>query len=346
MPSAQQLTLVSTQEIEESDSLYIGRPHFAAMAADSTLFVIDGAARRVVSFDAQLRPGRIYGRAGAGPGEFAGPTTLAFWGDDTLAVMDMAGQAVVLFRRSDAAFVQRLRTPGVARSAVGLSSALVMGTFSAATHTAAGLLRPGDTVVVPSYPLPRRVFENPLAMRAFPLTNVAGHADSVALLFTARSSLYVGTLGSDSLVELRLPSRWRNAIPDSADVVLAPLMQSPERMLLFPTPIWLEWRPDGLLILAYRQFRAREGKLSGSFERADAEVVAAVFITILDRANARACVDLELPTEWAERPTVFIHRDDAYALGHRVESEGTAPLQLRRYALPLTNCEWTPWPAA
>lgn len=337
------LALVSTQVVEESDSLFIGRPHFAAMAADSILFVIDGAARRVVAFDSHLRVQRIYGRAGAGPGEFAGPTTLAFWGSDTLAIMDISGQAVLLFRRSDAAFIQRLRTPGVARSAVGLPSALVMGTFSAATRTSASVLHPGDTAVVPAFALPRRIVENPLAMRAFPLTNVAGRADSVAVLFTARGSLYFGKVGEDSLTEMRVPYRWRNAIPDSADVALAPVMQSPERMLLFPVPVWLEWRSDGLVVVAYRQFRARDGKLSGSFERADTEVVASVFITILDRANNRACVDLEVPTAWSEQPTVFVFGDDAYALGHRVGT-GPAELELRRYSLPIKTCDWQPLP--
>jgi hypothetical protein len=312
------------------------------MAPDSTLFVIDGSARRVVAFDSELRPLRTYGRAGNGPGEFVGPTTLAFWGRDTLAVMDLSAQAVLLFRRSDGAFIRKLQTPGVARSAASVPDALLLGTFSASSGTSAGILRSGDTAVLAAHPLPAPILANPLAMRAFPLTTISGLGDSVALLFVARSSLFIGKIGDAALAELPIPSRIRNAVPDSADAALAPIMQSPERMLLFPVPVWLEWRPDGLIVVVFRQFRARTGKLSGNFERADSEVIASVFVTIIDRAGQRACVDLEVPTDWSEQPTVFAFGDRIFALGHRIETNGSPTLELRSYPLPIATCNWSP----
>lgn len=341
--AAASMALVSVDTLIESDTLFVGRPQHAIRGPHGQIFVVDGFARRVVEFDTLFRVVRTLGHPGQGPGEFVGPSTLAMWGADTLAVMDLAGQAVNLYRVSTGAFVKRLSTPGVARTVSSTTGGLLLGTLSALHGTAAGLLFPGDSTVRPVIPLPDQLRSNPLGLQVFPSTWVAGLGDSVALLFTTSDRLFLGSIDNDRLSSVPIPATRRGAVPDSVDALLAPVLRSPERLMILPAPAGLLWRPDGLILVWHRRFMPIDEKLSGSFERVDSEVTATAYLTVIDRARRRACVDLEIPTEWAEQPAaLFSDSGSFFVLGHSLAPSTTRPtLELRRYAIPLDDCQWT-----
>lgn len=336
------LTLLSVDTLVESESLFVGRPRHAVRGPNGTTFVIDGFARRVVEFDSLLRPVRTFGRSGQGPGEFVGPSTITLWGQDTMAVMDLSGQAVNIYRLSTGRFIRRMITPGVARTVASTPNALLLGTFSSVSGTAAGLVVPGDTAVLAIHTLPAEIRANPLGMQVFPLTWVAGRGDSIALMFTTSDRVFFGKISGDSLISVRLPSQRRGTIPDTVDALIKPVLRSPERLLLFPAPDGVQWRSDGMLLAWHRRFRPIGRSLSGSFERADSEVTATAYLTILDRERNRACADIEIPTDWAEDPsTLFADSSSFFVLGHSVGANSSRPtLELRRYSIPFDSCRW------
>jgi hypothetical protein len=74
-------------------------PGGVAGDAHNALFVLDGAGRRVLGYDAGGEPIGVWGREGGGPGEMTEPSGLAVGPADSLWVVDRGNRRVTLFPR-------------------------------------------------------------------------------------------------------------------------------------------------------------------------------------------------------------------------------------------------------
>lgn len=79
--------------------------------ATGDVWVSDASADRIVRLGPDLRPKSSFGRTGLGAGQFSSPGGLALLPNGTIAVADMGGDRVEVFRR-DGRFVRQFRAPG------------------------------------------------------------------------------------------------------------------------------------------------------------------------------------------------------------------------------------------
>jgi sugar lactone lactonase YvrE len=86
--------------LAEGDSAYVAGTSGLAVAPDGSFFVSDHMAKRVHVFRRDGRFLRSIGRPGRGPGEFGGPSDLAFDGDSLLYVVDSWGEIEVFDPRT------------------------------------------------------------------------------------------------------------------------------------------------------------------------------------------------------------------------------------------------------
>jgi hypothetical protein len=91
-------TLFSVGVLEGAEHEMFSQLSAVAFDGDGNLYVLDRGSHRVVVFDPDGGFRHTIGRRGSGPGEFQGPIGLAVTGQE-VAILDMANNAVVVFRR-------------------------------------------------------------------------------------------------------------------------------------------------------------------------------------------------------------------------------------------------------
>ena len=82
------LELVDSVLVQESDTLFVGRPVDVIMGSSGSIYVPDVSQSRVVQIARDGRITSVLGRKGRGPGEFTSPSYLALQGDSILLVKD------------------------------------------------------------------------------------------------------------------------------------------------------------------------------------------------------------------------------------------------------------------
>lgn len=338
-----ELALASVDTLQESDSLYVGRPFRAVFTESRSLIVIDQLANRLVEFDASGRAIGTIGRSGRGPGEFLAPVTLARWGRDTLAVADLFTRSISLFRLASREFVTRLPVSGYVVSMAASDSQLGIGSYSLSNQALAAWLRSGESSIRPAVAIPEALTANPLAMRVYAASFVGMRQGSIAVATIASNGLLIHNLGDGTVRELLIPPRHRRPIPEGLDAVLEPIAQTPDYLMLIPYPDGVHWRDDGLILLWHKDWLPPEGGLQGGSTSVDKEATLRVYATLVDPANSRACVDLHVPSDWAENPAYFADGTSLFALGHALGDGDARPaLELRRYSIPAESCDWQP----
>jgi hypothetical protein len=87
----------------DDDAYQFDRASAQGLAGDAAgdVFVLDGAGRRVLSFDAEGRHRATYGRSGEGPGELMQPFALALGAGDTVWVLDPMNGRLTGFPQDD-----------------------------------------------------------------------------------------------------------------------------------------------------------------------------------------------------------------------------------------------------
>ena len=344
LEDVQAMVLVSVDTLIETEALFVGRPRRAVFTPERRLLISDQFARRVVEFDADGSARRTIGRPGSGPGEFSGPVAVALWGKDTLAVSDASTQSVSLFRLGSGEFVTRIQSTGVPTSLAAPGRYLFLAAYSLGTNAAAGVIAAGDSAPRFLLPFPEDITANPLAMRAYPASFISARTDSVAVVFIASNRLYVAGSNGDAVKSFAIPNGARRPIPTPLDPALQAVVNTPERMTFIPSLDGVHWRPDGLIVVWYKDWYAPEGGFKNP-AGAVSEATLRIFATVVDRDRSRACVDLAIPSEWAENPALFADGLSIYALGHTMDGRSGRPtLELRRFDFPLDSCNWTPLP--
>lgn len=108
--SAQTLPISFGQEQLVGRAERIGSIMAAQVAPDGSVYVVDDAAARILSYDAEGRHRWTVGRRGRGPGEFRIPYRIAVRRDGSVFIFDM-GTSEVTVLSSAGTFVDRYRLP-------------------------------------------------------------------------------------------------------------------------------------------------------------------------------------------------------------------------------------------
>jgi hypothetical protein len=337
--SALILTVVDT--LVETENEYVGRVQAVTVAPDRSILITDQFSRRIVRFGPGRDVRRMFGRSGDGPGEFQGPLSVAVVGRDSVVVADVTNQSVSLFAQMGGLFIRRLHTPGIPRSLSAGPKRLFVSSYSVAANTAVATWPLAADTLRRWLALPLSITRNKLAMRAWQTSVLASRADTVAVGFTPSNEILIAADGAEPADRFILPAKRRRAIPADLDAALAPVAATPGRLTLIPTLDGLYWRPDSLLLVWHKDWIAPSSGVT-DFQRAATQATLHAFVSVVDRAKRRACVDIAIPTDWAENPALTAAGDLFYVVGHEVDARGKPTLEVRRFRFDLTKCDWVP----
>lgn len=326
--------------LSESESLFVGRVQGALVDNLGTI-VTDQAGRRAVFWPADGKEPTAIGRPGSGPGEFLAPIDIVRWRGDTVAITDVQQKSVSVFSQNGARFVARRAVGGIPLRAAIIGGTLVVGSVSASGRTGLVSILMRDTTVRRAVELPESVTRNPLALRILPIAIVGTFGDSIIVGFQTTNELLVVDADLRIVAALDVPVLRRRMIPADLDAALKPVLASPERLTLIPDLEGLF--PDGheRVVVVHREWTSPPGGIQ-DISRALTEATLKVFASVIDVPRGRACVDIEIPSDWAENPAITMSPRGLAAVGHRVSERGRPVLEVRTFDLPLHDCDWQP----
>lgn len=88
------LAVIDSVRIQESESLYVGRPNAVAVSPNGSVFISDFAERTILRASRAGDNLTLVAARGGGPGEVSSPTSLAILGDTLLAVQNAGGKRI------------------------------------------------------------------------------------------------------------------------------------------------------------------------------------------------------------------------------------------------------------
>ncbi|HEX7120201.1 MAG TPA: 6-bladed beta-propeller [Longimicrobiales bacterium] len=122
-----------------NDSFYIGKPlNIDVDDYDGSFYITDTFLKRMVRFDRNGDPRKVYGRPGGGPGEFTSTVSGFVLNDSTVAVTDTRRSLIHLFDRQTGAFRDARRFEAVPSFTVPFirNDTVWMGGFVVSRRTA------------------------------------------------------------------------------------------------------------------------------------------------------------------------------------------------------------------
>lgn len=332
--SSRSATLVALDSIvlQESDTSYIGQPFDLAVGPDGSFFISDGFTRQVLVFARDGRYLRGIGRRGSGPGEFSGPTWLALAGDSLLYVVD---------RTEINAFDPTAGTFRWSRSLPSPRGPTMLATYG--DHLFAGepdSLRNGSVAVVESQGSAIRTVGHLPALQKHPVTRAMWDGVAVALaggrIATAHAVndyVYVGRLAGGRMDSIRVPVARRQGV--QAELIRRFADRPADRRVaeraLYGSsmPMDLHWLPSGMLGLVSLDWKVRDGRVVGSN-----------YLSVVDPAGRRGCVDAPVPGTDDPAPRVGFRGDTLFVLSQDVGRDGRASTLVRAYRIDTASCDW------
>lgn len=340
-PPALALVPAGTDTLPETEQEFVGRVQSATVTSSGETFVVDQFSRRVFVFGPAREQRSVFGKSGQGPGEFDGPYQAIRLVGDTIAVSDVANQSVSVFARNGERFVRKFQIRGPAFSIANGPARIYASLYALSTSTAAATLTWADDSAHRWMALPASVTRHKVGMRMYPISMLSAHADSVAIGYLPSTEIAIAVNGGQAADSFTLPAVRRRAIPEDLDAAVTPLIQSPGRMTLIPSLDGLYWRPDGLLLAWHKDWIPPEnGKMD--FQRVVTQATLRGFVSVIDRKKRAACVDIPVPTDWAENPAITANADTLYVVGHETGAAAKPPLVVKKYRIDLSKCDWQP----
>ncbi len=332
-PSGPTLVLTKTTVLAESDSFFTGRPLGFAISTDSLRFLVtDLAAGRVLAWNDVGESVAAWGRVGRGPGEFLGPASVARQ-NDLLWIADYGSLTWKAIGSTDGVEVARIPFVGDLSYTTpsNFSDTLIFGLRNATQKTAVGLLIAGDSVVSHAVPIPAEYAQ---------LEDVGIGRISAVLPVASGKWRAVGFGPLDGLYLLNdrlavvdsvvLPASRRRGVSvrqvRAAGGGYAALMNNVSAL----SQLRAMERPGHLLAVHY----------DNEVENDDAPLMSStLYISVVDLASRRACVDARIPNVGDTRPAVQVSGDTLFVLRQEL-AESRISTIVDQYVVDITECNW------
>ncbi len=292
------ISLIDSVRIQESDSLYVGRPNAIALGPDGSVFISDIAEHKILRV-ARTGEGlvRVAGRGG-GPGEVSSPSSITILGDGILAVLN-GRKRIEWFDLATLRYRSTLRITSPATSFAAGGDALLFGSLLADSGHAfailadsTGALRRGGTV-------PTIYTQSPPVAQAFGGIAVAHDGDAVLGLFEVSNTLYRWSLRgqpTDSIV-LSVTTR-RGARPDRIEELLRDPSKGAALGFQWSVPMLVSPLSGDRAAVIFYDPTLVKGQYQGPS-----------FAQVVDWRQHRSCTDVALPVP-EDTPTRFAIRGD------------------------------------
>ncbi len=338
--------------LQESESLFVGRPFRFYVTAKGQHIVTDDGSARVLQFGPTGTLEWAVGRLGSGPGEFRAPGAVVVVDDSTIAVEDRRTAQLKILRVPSGREVRIVRFPG----AVADGNTIVHDTVWFGTLAPVRGAQLGYTIGVGS--LVRWVIAESSAVAVWPgpaadllsgnrLSPLGLLASQVVVL---QDSLVYSKFGTRDLLEQRTRSgeilnRWevprsiRHGVPrEMIDYALDPTNWMDPRFAqdfwgerIFSLDRSLALLSDGTLALGTVDAVIEGKTLNGT-----------VMSTLLDIRNHRACVDRIVPHRGVAIPRFAIKADTLVLLTQELDAAERVRLVATYYPLLPKSCNWVP----
>ncbi len=324
------LVLVDSVVLAESDSSYVAGTSGLAVAPDGSFFVSDHMAKRVHVFRRDGRFLRSIGRPGRGPGEFGGPSDLAFDGDSLLYVVDSWGEIEVFDPRT-AVHLGAYRVPRQPNTIAVSSGRLFAGHADSVDGGSVARVVSDTTGIEATGPFPE-ILRDPVLFPMFHSVALGMRGDTAATAFHVTDYLYLSEVSGRVLDSIRVPKRRRNgARPDR----LRSLARTPSEELGAAAfwgsslPTDLHWMPGERLALVSSDRGMVEGRWIDSS-----------FVSVVDRRTRGSCVDARVPGPTEPAVSMGFRGDTLFVVSQEVTGDTRASTVVRWYRIDTGACRW------
>lgn len=322
------LILVDSVRIQESESLYVGRPNAIALGPDGSVFISDIADRKIVRVaragDAVIR---VAGRGG-GPGEVSSPTSLAILGDTVLAVQNAGGKRIEWFDLATLRYRNTLRLSSPASSLSSGSGALLIASLWPDSGTAFALLTDSSGALQRGGSVPEIYRRLPPVAQAFGTVAVARDGDAILGLFEVSNAMYRWPLrdGTADSILLTVATR-RGARPDLIEALLRDPSKGASLAFQWSFPMLVAPLSDERAIVVFQDPTLVKDQYRGPS-----------FVQMVDWRHHRSCAELALPVP-ADTPTRYAVRGDTLVavVQHPSGDEGVSSW-IMRWRIGASRC--------
>ena len=325
------LVPVDSVDLQESDSVYVGRAQFLTVADDGELFVSDAIGGRVMRFDREGKLRGLLGRQGRGPGEFGGPGAVALLGDSLVVADDLVGQRLLLFRRSGGDFVRLVRREmGLPTHAAAVGGDVWLGHANVPRRTSLARWRAGVDSVEYLLPMPPE-FQGTGLEYAHPFVAMTAWSDTILVGHAVHPLLTLADADGATRATLRVPSRARRGVPEATELLAryrAGL--SAERQIAELSLLMGAWRlASGRVALLH---------LDAQVDTVTQRAHGAGWLTVLTPSLDSACVDIPVEAPEEGWPVLAVHGDTLLRIDQEPAEGLRARTVVRRYRVDTDGC--------
>jgi hypothetical protein len=319
---------VATIVLAEPDSAPLNRVIGLLHAADGSWYLSDNGNDQVSHFsDRGAFVGHL-GRAGQGPGEFEAPQDIVQLSDDTLAVADMMAQRITLFVNGSPDTAINL--PVNPQSMVVRGDTGWIEDVDVATRTALLRWDRQKNTFARLAPVPSDFSDGSVLAATFGSGQTVAWPDSLLLVLDGYAWARLYRPDGTALDSFTIPARLRRGTPLDLAQRLA---QQHDFAAMFSAASWLFGAADigdgGIALMHGDQdFDIQTRKI----------VNPRSYLTLLDRATHRACVDLPMPVSGDVLPVVAFGHDTLYLLDRRITDAGGLTTTITSYRLHPDAC--------
>jgi hypothetical protein len=321
------LDTLSVITLAEPDSVPITRSAATLHALDGSWYLSDNGSDRIVHFSATGAFLGTLGRHGQGPGEFETPVDLFQLGADTLGVADLTLRRITLFTGQRADTV--IAVPSEPYSVVVDGDRGWIGGVNVANRTAVARWDRRSGAFTSLVPAPTAYTEGSPLAGIHSSAKVVAWSDSVLVAVSGYAWVRVASSDGTALDSFTVPTRLRRGAPLDLPERVSKMRDFPAMFAAASHLVTVADMGGGWLAFIYVD-------LDYDMQRGTQNPHP--YLTLVNRAERRACVDIPVPASGDVIPQEAVAGDTLYVLDRRFGDAGGLATTITSYRIMPEQC--------
>jgi len=338
--------------LQESDSLFVGRPFRFYVRSGGQHIVTDDGSARILWFGSDGKLDFAVGRRGRGPGEFQAPGAVVELDDSTVAIEERRSAALKILRIPSGRELRSVYFPGAVAEDYTVTGDTVWfgvtaprlgegrGVFLGIGSLVRWILKDSAATVMWPGPGADLLSGTTLSPLGFLASQVIAIRDSIIYSKFGTRDILEARLRDGTLVTAwRVPRQWRRGIPE--ETIRFALDQKNWGDPQFGEDFWAQQRFSadrrlGVLSNGWLVLATIDGWVTGKV------LNGTVMVTVLDLERQRACVDRILPTNGVAWPKLTLRGDSVVTLTQELDQAERIRLVATYFPVMPASCDWVP----
>jgi hypothetical protein len=328
-----ELVLVDSVIVADTGAVPIAPPTALVVTEGGTIYMADRAAGTVLVVDRSGRVTQRIGRRGRGPGEWSqGPGSMLLDGDSVLVVND-GSRAVRLRLPTGEVGAARTSPGGLATVRAARDGRVWYNAVREDQRAVLAMASSWEDSLRPSGPFPAHLVGRPaLQMMFSTLAVLPWRGDSVVVAIEGVDSLYVWPSASGAGRTVPLPAAGRRGA--KVDLLLGLNADDPASfgaVVHQPSQPWAVARvgaSDTVAVLHY------------DLAQVEHRMTAQLYVSLVDVASGRACVDAQVPVPMDPLPAAWLQGRTLAVVTQEDDAAGAVRTVLRRFEVRGEGCGW------